>query len=180
VQVIQTNLIISSTGSLTKNIKSVKVFSLTTSFAGVLAQPMLYEQATKVGTSMPLVLTACTVVGFFTFITPILLHSVTKRYVTELYYDEKTKEYTAIIITFFLQKKEIKFKVEDVSVPEVPGMFTSFVVKSKGQEKPMGLFVDPKLFDDPTHYIKIMGYDKPIDFRFEEAQEGLKEKDTKK
>jgi transmembrane protein 70 len=44
-------------------------------------------------------------------------------------------------------------------VPDVPGMFTSFFVGKNA------LFVDPKLFDDPNHYVKIMGYDKPIDFK---------------
>lgn len=46
-------------------------------------------------------------------------------------------------------------------VPEVPGMFTSFLVNKRP------LFVDPALFDDPEHYVKIMGYDKPIDFKLD-------------
>jgi hypothetical protein len=40
------------TGSLTPNIRSVKVFSLSTSIAGVMAQPILYEQAAKLGSSV--------------------------------------------------------------------------------------------------------------------------------
>lgn len=59
-------------------------------------------------------------------------------------------------------------------VPEVPGMFTTFMVGKKS------LFVDPKLFPDPTHYIKIMGYDKPIDFKFEEARQSAAQEDDKK
>lgn len=63
-----------------------------------------------------------------------------------------------------------------MTVPEVPGMFTSFLVKTKDMRRPAALFVDPKLFDDPTHYVKIMGYDKPIDFKlnFEEKPPGEK------
>jgi transmembrane protein 70 len=38
-------------------------------------------------------------------------------------------------------------------------MFTSFQVKGSP------LFVDPRLFADPGHYARIMGYDKPIDFK---------------
>jgi transmembrane protein 70, mitochondrial len=45
-------------------------------------------------------------------------------------------------------------------------MFTSFLVKHSN-EKPVGLFVEPKLFEDPSHYVRIMGYDKPIDFKLE-------------
>jgi len=40
-------------------------------------------------------------------------------------------------------------------------MFTSFLVNKRP------LFVDPALFDDPEHYVKIMGYDKPIDFKLD-------------
>lgn len=89
---------------------------------------------------------------------------------TELHYDPLTQEYIATTISFFLTKKLLRFKIEDVTVPEVPGMFTSFHVKTKDMRKPAALFVEPKLFTDPTHYVKIMGYDKPIDFKlnFEE------------
>lgn len=154
-------------GTLTPNIKSVKVFSLSTSCAGVIAQPIMYEQATKLGSSMPVVFAVCSFVGFFTFVTPFLLHVVTKRYVTELHYDHITKEYTATIIGFFLRKQFVKFKAEDVTVPEIPGMFTSFIVNQKNSKKKVALFVDPKLFQDPSHYVKIMGYDKPIDFKLD-------------
>jgi transmembrane protein 70 len=54
---------------------------------------------------------------------------------------------------------QITFTTDEVIVPDVPGMFTSFQVKGSP------LFVDPRLFDDPGHYAKIMGYDKPIDFK---------------
>lgn len=61
------------------------------------------------------------------------------------------------LIYFF----QLKFKLEDVIVPDVPGMFASFVIKGNG------LFVDPTLFPDPNHYVKMMGYDKPIDFKLD-------------
>lgn len=144
----------------------VKVFSLTTSFAGLIAQPVLYEQAVKLSNSTPVIVAVCGFVGFFTFVTPFLLHVITKRYVTELHYDPLTQEYIATVITFFLLRQQIKFKVSDVTVPEVPGMFTSFLVNPKGStRKPVALFVDPKLFEDPMHYVKLMGFDKPLDFK---------------
>lgn len=49
-------------------------------------------------------------------------------------------------------------------------MFTSFLVKKRP------LFVDPALFDDPEHYVRIMGYDKPIDFKLNHDYESEKEK----
>ncbi|XP_314994.5 transmembrane protein 70 homolog, mitochondrial [Anopheles gambiae] len=151
-------------GSLTPQIRAVKVFSLATSIGGIVAQPILLEQASKVG-GMPMIVAVCGFAGFFTFVTPILLHLVTKRYITDLHYDPSKQQYTATTITFFLQREKTAFKIEDVTVPEVGGLFTTFLVKNKA------FFVDPQLFPDPTHYIKIMGYDKPIDFKFEEARQ---------
>ena len=154
---------------------------------------------------MPVIAAVCGFVGFFTFVTPFLLHLVTKKYVTELHYNSTTDEYIATVISFFLTKKKIIFKTDDVvvslifetesnsmcwnifkfwqisettcsrifhsQVPEVPGLFTSFVVNNL-ENKSTGLFIDPKLFEDPSHYVRIMGYDKPIDFKLD-----LKEKD---
>lgn len=151
-------------GTLTPNIKSVKFFSLSTSIAGIIAQPIMYDQAVQSGSGTGVILAVCTVVGFFTFVTPFLLHIVTKRYVTEMHYDEATKEYIATVLNFFLMKKQVKFNVADVHVPEIPGMFTSFIINNK-DNKAAALFVDPKLFEDHTHYVKIMGYDKPMDFK---------------
>lgn len=38
-------------------------------------------------------------------------------------------------------------------------MFSSFNIGKKS------VFVDPELFTDTSHYIKLMGFDKPIDFK---------------
>lgn len=46
-------------------------------------------------------------------------------------------------------------------------MFTSFLVKG------IPLFVDPRLFPNPEHYGRIMGYDKPIDLQL-----GTKDKNS--
>lgn len=46
-------------------------------------------------------------------------------------------------------------------------MFTSIIVKDTP------LFLDPKMFSNPDHYIKIMGYDKPMDFKL-----GIQDEDS--
>lgn len=94
-------------GILSPQIRAVKVFSLATSIGGVIAQPILLEQASKIG-GTPMIVAICGIAGFFTFVTPLLLHLITKRYVTELYYDVTTKEYTASTITFFLMKQQVR------------------------------------------------------------------------
>lgn len=54
--------------------------------------------------------------------------------------------------------------------PDVPGMFTSIIVKN------IPLFLDLNQFEDPNHYAKIMGYDKPMDFKlFENSEQDKKQ-----
>ena len=55
---------------------------------------------------------------------------------------------------------QIKFKIKDVHVPSIPGMFTTFRAKN------VPLFVDAD-HADPKHYGKIMGYDKPVDLMWD-------------
>ena len=83
------------------------MFSLTTSIVGVCAQPVLYEQAVRLGSSTPVIVAVCGFIGFFTFITPFLIHMITKKYVTELHYDKKNSEYIASVITFYMTKKQV-------------------------------------------------------------------------
>ncbi|KAJ0177110.1 hypothetical protein K1T71_007119 [Dendrolimus kikuchii] len=153
-------------GPLTPQIKGVKVFSLSSSVAGLLAQPIIINEAANIG-STSLIVALCSVVGFFTFVTPILLHLITKKYVIEMSYNPVTSTYKATTINFFLARKQLEFKPEDVEVPDVPGMFTTMIAKGKP------LFIEARHFSDPLHYAKIMGYDKPLDFK-------LGETDTKK
>lgn len=58
---------------------------------------------------------------------------------------------------------QLEFKPEDVQVPDVPGMFTTMNAKGKP------LFIEARHFSDPRHYAKIMGYDKPLDFKLGET-----------
>lgn len=98
-------------GALKRQIRSVKLFSLITSIGGLIAQPVLMEQAGKIG-GTPVIVAVCSFVGFFTFVTPFLLHLITKKYVTEIYHNTKTKEYTAATYTFLLQRKLVLFCIK--------------------------------------------------------------------
>jgi len=57
---------------------------------------------------------------------------------------------------------QLKFKVHDVTVPTVPGPFTTVLVHSNGKKIP--LFLADVSFHDIKHFGRLMGYDKPIDF----------------
>ncbi len=68
-------------------------------------------------------------------------------------------KYTAYVYNIFVRPKKIEFKVSDVKVPDIPGMFTTFKAKD------VPLFVEGSQFQDRSHYGKIMGYDKPLDLK---------------
>lgn len=150
-------------GILSTQIKMVKFFSLSTSILGLSVQPILFQKV--LGTNAGILVAVGSFVGFFTFVTPLLIHWITKKYVTSLEYDPKRDVYSATTLSFFLLEKKIHFTVDDVKVPEVPGMFTTFLVKNRP------LFVDPRMFKELEHYGRLMGYDKPIDFHLGEQDE---------
>lgn len=92
-------------GNLTPQIRAVKIFSLLSSVTGLASQPILIQQVPNLGT--PTVVALFGFVGFFTFVTPVLLHMITKKYVTHIYFDSSTGTYSAICLTFFLRRKKV-------------------------------------------------------------------------
>ena len=54
--------------------------------------------------------------------------------------------------------------MEDIIVPEIPGPFTTILVKTKANKK-VPLFLADTAFIEPKHFARFMGYDKPIDFK---------------
>ncbi|CAG9584471.1 unnamed protein product [Danaus chrysippus] len=151
-------------GPLTPQIRAVKIFSVSSSAAGLAAQPIIIRESSSIG-STSLIVALCSVVGFFTFVTPILLHFITKKYVTEMHYNPETDTYRATTLNFFIAPVYHHFKTDDVVVPDIPGMFTTMVAKGKP------LFIEARHFSDPLYYAKIMGYDKPLDFKLGEPQD---------
>ncbi|XP_055315607.1 transmembrane protein 70 homolog, mitochondrial [Sitodiplosis mosellana] len=149
-------------GKYTNQILRVKMFSLTTSAMGLVAQPILWHKGLEVGGAGLSVL-MCSVAGIFTFVTPLLLHFVTKKYVIDIKYNEKTDEYTCVTISFFLFRNETKFNVKEIHLPEVETMFTSMKI---GPKK-IPVFVDAASFNDTHHYARFMGYDKPMNIRLD-------------
>ncbi|KAK4291114.1 hypothetical protein Pmani_036034 [Petrolisthes manimaculis] len=141
-------------GVLATQIKIVKTFSLSTSLLGVCIQPVIFQSA---GSHVGLAVAVGSFVGFFTFVTPFLIHWISKKYVTTLHYDPNRDVYVATTLSFFLREKKFEFQVGDIHVPEIPGPFTTLYARSRP------LFLDPGTFSEFEHYGRLMGYDKPID-----------------
>ena len=58
--------------------------------------------------------------SFFTFATPLLVHYVSKKYVTEMYYNKMTDTYTAITYSLFLRKIQVTVLFATLLLPHLP------------------------------------------------------------
>jgi transmembrane protein 70 len=101
-------------GMLTSQIKGIKLFSITTSLISLALQPAILEST--ISQNVPLLGTIgiFTMVGFFTFVTPLLIHLMTKKYVAQIRYDPQTQNYTSVTFKFFLQKQEVLLNLHNL------------------------------------------------------------------
>ncbi|KAG7203508.1 hypothetical protein KM043_013564 [Ampulex compressa] len=147
------------TGALKTQVRNIKLFSLITSLGGLASQPFLYLKAAE-SANLITIVGVSSVFGFFAIVSPLLLHLITKKYVTHIYYDAGKDKYIAKTYSLFVRPKELEFTPDDVVVPNVTGIFSSCVVKR------IPLYIEQQCFDDPNHFVRIMGFDKPMDFKF--------------
>ncbi|KAH0617636.1 hypothetical protein JD844_016081 [Phrynosoma platyrhinos] len=157
-------------GNLAKAVLGVKFFSYSTSMFSMCMMPIIIFK-TGVGVdSLPLQIAFYSIVGFFTFITPVTLHLITKGYVIRLYHKAETDTYTAITYNAILAEKKTVFHQKDVKIPDINKMFTTFYAKTKS------MLVNPLLFHYPQDYSHLMGYDKPFTFDLEESKNSTDDK----
>lgn len=91
-------------------------------------------------------------------LTPLLLHSLTRRFVLDVYYNAKTEVFTTVHYNFLLQKRALRFKASDAVLPEnseharkmwIP-LATCFVHKY-----PLLLLLDPEQYSDKFAFHKL-------------------------
>ncbi|KFV88888.1 hypothetical protein N308_13828, partial [Struthio camelus australis] len=158
------------TGNLAKAVLGVKFFSYSTSIFNLFMMPYIMLK-TGIGFESLFIQAAFYgLVGFFTFVTPVTLHILTKGYVIRLYYKAEMDTYTAITYNAILAEKATVFHQNDVKVPDISKMFTTFYAKTKS------MLVNPMLFPNPQDYEHLMGYDKPFYFDWEEEKEASESK----
>ncbi|XP_062375905.1 transmembrane protein 70, mitochondrial [Sardina pilchardus] len=151
-------------GELAKSVLGVKFFSYSCSMFSICAMPYVMMQNGIGGQSLPLQVAFCAVIGFFTFITPFLLHTFTKGYVVRLYHAEEADTYTAVTYNVILAEKKTVFHQSDVKIPEISKMFTTFYAKNHS------MLVNPDAFALPHDYVHLMGYDKPFTFEADDLE----------
>ncbi|XP_061695054.1 transmembrane protein 70, mitochondrial isoform X2 [Syngnathoides biaculeatus] len=97
------------TGSLAMAVRGVKMFSYSTSGASLFLMPQIFLKTGLGLQSLPLQMAFCSIIGFFTFLTPVLLHFITKGYVVRLYHNSDQDTYTAITYSVFLTEQRTVF-----------------------------------------------------------------------
>ncbi|KAI4887539.1 hypothetical protein NFI96_017113 [Prochilodus magdalenae] len=145
-------------GNLGKAVLGVKFFSYSTSMFSLCVMPYILTKTGIGADSLAMKVAFCGFIGFFTFLTPVLLHVITKGYVVRLYHNRDTDMYTAITYSALLVEKKTVFHQSDVKIPDVSKMFTSFYAKKRS------MLVNPMLFALPHDYNHLMGYDQPFSF----------------
>ena len=154
---------------LSSRVKAVKVFSIVTSIFGLAMQPVVFSHANSLPVVLKFALTGG--VSFFVLGTPLLLHWLTKRYVLHMYYNEDKKEFSAALYNIFAKKNYVTFSVDDVQFSVGPDILNSIFV----HKKPM--MFDPECFLVTEAYIRLMKYDKPLEW---ELKQDLNEVEMKK
>lgn len=145
------------TGKLDKPFRAAKSLSLASSLGGAICYPIMLPRILQ-ETSIYMAIAYSIISATFVVLTPSLIQMICKRYLTSLYYNEKTGEFTGFYKNFFMMERQVKFRAEDVEVPPITGMFTSMVVKNKP------FFINHDDFDDKQVLTKMLGYDKEFDF----------------
>ena len=139
-------------GSLTRVVRGVKLFSLSTSSLGLAIQSVLYLKMSESQTHNWVFVFAGSI-ATIVLMSPLLLHYITKRYVTHLYYEPESRTFTTCSLTLFNRKRVTTFKAEDVVIPLVRGPFTTYTVFRKP------FFIDPLSFKDISVFEHLVGYD---------------------
>lgn len=145
-------------GNLAQAVRGVKVFSYSSSAISLCFLAYILLQKGIGVNSLVLKVAFCGVIGFFTFLTPIILHHITKGYVVRLYHNTNTDMYTAVTYNALMMEQRTVFHQKDVKIPDVSRIFTTFFAGKKA------LLVNPELFEIRNDYNHLMGYDKPFSF----------------
>jgi hypothetical protein len=144
-------------GKLDKPFKAAKSLSLASSIGGAICYPIMIPKILE-ETSMFVAIGYTIVSATFVVLSPSLIQLICKRYLTSLYYDEKTEQFTGYYKNFFMLERQIRFRAEDVQVPPITGMFTSMTIKNQP------FFINHEDFYDKPVLMKMLGYDKDFDF----------------
>ncbi|XP_031574751.1 transmembrane protein 70, mitochondrial-like [Actinia tenebrosa] len=117
-------------GPLSKSVKYVKGFSLTTAAASIAGSPILVYFGKQ---SVPIV-GKLAIAGLLCIIgnsTTVLLHWFSKAYVHKMYYDSTRQVFSAETSSFLGRLQRTDFEVKDIIFPQEESAFSTFEAKGK-------------------------------------------------
>ncbi|EDO34911.1 predicted protein, partial [Nematostella vectensis] len=117
-------------GPLSKSVRYVKTFSLTTAFASIVGSPILVyfgKQSVPLAGKLAIAGLLC-LVGTST---TILLHWFTKGYVHKMYFDPSKQMFSVDTLSFFGRPQRSEFTVNDVVFPSEESAFKTFEANGK-------------------------------------------------
>ena len=117
-------------GPLSRSVQLVKVFSLSTAFATIVATPILMiygKESVPVAGKMAIGATIVTAGTSTTF----LLHWMTKVYVHKMFYSATTETFIVETMSMFARRKETEFKLNEIKLAKEPTAFTTFQAQGK-------------------------------------------------
>ena len=115
-------------GSLTSQLKTAKLLSLSSSFLGLALLPFINDTLSSSGLFAKLFVFGTS--GFFIFVTPLFSQFLGSRYVSRLFYNYDEKKFTAILFSFFMHEYKLEFELNDVYVPDMPGPFSTVQLRT--------------------------------------------------
>lgn len=118
-------------GSIRSTVKMVKGLSLTTSFLGILAQPILLQKLS--GSSLAATVVVVSFASFFIFVTPLMLHLITRRYGLRFYTDSPVS-CSCMLATCYLCSWRIRFCDALMRIFSNVSFFKSLPVSHLGHE----------------------------------------------
>jgi hypothetical protein len=145
-------------GQLTKQLKTAKTISITSSVVGICLLPSMSQTLASSGFFAKAFVLGTT--GFFIFVTPLLLQFITRRYVIRMYYNKQENKCTLILFNFFLREYALECSLDDIFTPDIPGPFQTVSLRSNNRK----LFIHHEEIPDFEIRKKIYGFDKPLDF----------------
>ena len=112
-------------GPLSRAVKRVKLFSLTTAAASAIGCPILVFFGKQ---TVPLVgkLAIAGVLGIVGITTTLLLHGFTRTYVHRAYFNPDEQKFAVETFSLFARPKRSEFFAQDVIIPEVAKFFSTF------------------------------------------------------
>ena len=129
-------------GILNTQIKLVKGFSLMTSAIGISCQPILLLNMQQNSGNIAVMAGAGAFLSFFSFATPLLIHHMSKKYVTEMNYNKLEDTYTAITYSLYLRRKEVcnvtKLLSKTLHIDSNKTYIVHFRIKKNCQQNPPG------------------------------------------